>query len=262
MNQLPTLMVAPNGARRTTADHLALPVTIAQIVECAKTCFAAGAEAIHAHVRDENQRHVLDAGLYRELIGEMTVKVPDMAVQITTEAVGRYSPAEQRAVVRDVMPKMVSVALAERARDDDPAQVRKFYHWTAEAGIAVQHIVYSPEELTELARLLDDGVIPAGKLQILFVLGRYARDQQSDPADLRPFLDVLKVAPEVGSQAQWAACAFGRAETACLRRALDLGGAVRVGFENNLYNADGGLARDNAERVAEIKALITDGKWD
>ncbi|MEM8916119.1 MAG: 3-keto-5-aminohexanoate cleavage protein, partial [Pseudomonadota bacterium] len=119
MPPLPTLMVAPNGARRTKADHPALPVTIPEIVATAKACFEAGADGLHAHVRDGDQRHVLDAGLYRELLSELSAQVPDLAVQITTEAVGQYSPPEQRAVVREVMPKAVSVALSEMLSDGD-----------------------------------------------------------------------------------------------------------------------------------------------
>ncbi|MDZ4135170.1 MAG: 3-keto-5-aminohexanoate cleavage protein, partial [Paracoccaceae bacterium] len=51
-------------------------------------------------------------------------------------------------------------------------------------------------------------------------------------------------------------CAFGAAETACLAAAFAQGGKARVGFENSLWHADGSLARDNAERVAAIAALI------
>jgi uncharacterized protein (DUF849 family) len=31
-----------------------------------------------------------------------------------------------------------------------------------------------------------------------------------------------------------------------------------VGFENSLWNADGGVARDNAERVAAIASIAAD----
>ena len=40
-----------------------------------------------------------------------------MVVQITTEAVGRFTPAEQRAVVGAVHPDAASVALAEMVPD-------------------------------------------------------------------------------------------------------------------------------------------------
>lgn len=249
---LPQIMVAPNGARRTKADHPALPVTIPQTVETAKACFAAGAGGIHAHVRDAEQAHVLDAGLYGELVAELARDVPGMAVQITTEAVGRYTPEEQRAVVRAVMPKMVSVALREMIPDGDTKEAARFYQWAHEAQIAVQHILYSPDEVSSLEEFVANGVIPGSDLQCLFVLGRYAKDQESDPLVLLPFLDTLKMS---NLTADWAVCAFGRGETAGLQAAFSAGGKARVGFENSLWNADGTVAGDNAERVRAIAAL-------
>ncbi|MGB0967112.1 MAG: 3-keto-5-aminohexanoate cleavage protein, partial [Halocynthiibacter sp.] len=48
----------------------------------------------------------------------------------------------------------------------------------------------------------------------------------------------------------WTICAFGPNELACARAALQAGGNLRVGFENNLHLPDGTLARDNAELVS------------
>jgi uncharacterized protein (DUF849 family) len=82
------IMVAPNGARKTRSDHSSLPVSIEDTVSEAALCRAVGASALHAHVRGANDEHVLDAGLYRELIAAMAQRVPGMLVQITSEAVG------------------------------------------------------------------------------------------------------------------------------------------------------------------------------
>nr|WP_276562487.1 3-keto-5-aminohexanoate cleavage protein [Hoeflea prorocentri] len=249
-------MVAPNGARRGKADHPALPVTIAETVRAAVSCYEAGAGAIHAHVRDAEGRHVLDAGLYRELIGELASAVPDMAVQITTEAVGRYSPADQRELVRDVMPAHVSVALREMLPDDgERVASRDFYHWAADAGMKVQHILYEAADLASLFSLIGEGVIPAGSLQVLFVLGRYTEGQQSEVADMDPFLAELGLRDGI-EEVDWALCAFGRNETDCLVEAIRRGGKARIGFENNLLNRDGLVATDNAERVRELVAAI------
>ena len=118
---LPRLMVAPNGARRTTADHPAVPVTIPDIVESAVACHAAGAGAIHFHVRDADQQHILDAGLYREALVALRQAVPDMHLQITTEAVGRYSPEQMRQLALDVMPPGISIATSEMIPDRQPS---------------------------------------------------------------------------------------------------------------------------------------------
>lgn len=250
---LPQIMVAPNGARRGKADHRALPITIAEIVATAKSCFEAGAGGLHAHVRDGRGVHVLDAGLYRELIAELAGVCPEMMVQITTEAVGRYSPEEQRQVVVKVLPAAVSVALAEMIPDGETSAAAQFYHWAAETEIAVQHILYSPDDVQRLAGFIASGVIPQAGLQILFVAGRYARNQESDIGDLPAFLTKLA---ETGYAADWALCAFGRSETVCLTEAIRCGGKVRVGFENSLWNENGTMARDNCERVGQIRDIL------
>jgi uncharacterized protein (DUF849 family) len=46
------LAVAPNGARKTKADHPALPMTPEEIAMTAAACHEAGAAMIHLHVRD------------------------------------------------------------------------------------------------------------------------------------------------------------------------------------------------------------------
>lgn len=253
MTPLPRIMVAPNGARRTKADHPALPITIPEIVACGAACHAAGADGLHAHVRDAEGRHVLDAGLYAELLAEFARAVPTMKVQITTEAVGRYTPAEQRRLVETLRPPAVSIALREITAEPDARVTARFFPFCAEAGIAVQHILYDPDEVDRLASLVRGGVVPADGLQLIHVLGRYATGQVSAPADLAA--PVARLAA-TGLAADWAICAFGPAETVILAEACRMGGKARIGFENNLLNADGSVATDNAERVAELAGRV------
>ncbi len=250
------IMAAPNGARRTKAHHPALPMTAGELAITARECLNAGASAIHLHVRDDDGEHCLDAGRYREAIQELRREVGErLLIQVTTEAVGRYRPDEQMAVVREVRPEAVSVGLNELV--PDPAHERAaaaFYAWAAEEGISVQHILYSADDVARFHDLRARGVLPggpsgapaAGRPFVLCVLGRYAADRQSKPADLLPFvqagLDGLV----------WSVCAFGRREAACAVLAATLGGHARVGFENNLHLPDGSVAPDNAALVAAV----------
>jgi len=247
--RLPQIMVAPTGARRGPVDHPALPVTISQIVDEARACFAAGAGAIHAHVRDADGLHTLDAGLYRELLAELEKAVPEMVVQITTEAVGRYTPSEQRALVRELRPAHVSIALREITAGEDEATSRAFYHWAHDAGIDVQHILYTPEEVQRLRDLVARDVVPVDDLEVIFVLGQYSGARDSQPEDLAAYL-----AERTGAlgHAGFTVCAFGQHETACLVEAIRAGGNARIGFENNLLNEDGKPAASNAARVQEL----------
>ena len=245
------IMVAPNGARKTRSDHSSLPVSIQDTVSEAALCRTAGASALHAHVRGANDEHVLDAGLYRELIAEMAQRVPGMLVQITSEAVGIYSPRQQIDCIEAVQPEMVSMCLREISSGfEQPDFARQFFEWCDDHKVHVQHIVFSAEEFRHFLDYRDQGVIPAGHRCVLFVLGRYNVNFQSEPADLEPFLrhDL--------SGLDWFTCAFGQREQECVMAAIEAGGNARVGFENNLYLPNGEVAPNTAALVTSLVDAI------
>ncbi len=243
-------MVAPNGARKTKKHHPALPVSIAETVAEAKSCYAMGASVIHAHVRGEKDEHVLDPGRYRELLEEMRVQVPQMLVQVTTEAVGIYSPLQQADCVKQVKPEMISLAMREMAGvDQDLDFARNFYEWCRSNAVHIQHIVYDDADMERLLHLQKQNVIPAGRLCVLFVLGRFLENREAIPEDIQPFLKLAS-----GIEMDWFVCAFGSHEQACALAAIEQGGHARIGFENNLYHADGSLADNTAALVASLKA--------
>lgn len=89
-------------------------------------------------------------------------------------------------------------------------------------------------------------MIPAEHRCVLFVLGRYNVNFQSEPADLDPFLwhDLAGL--------DWFTCAFGSQEQQCVMAAINAGGHARIGFENNLYLPDGEIAASTAALVSSL----------
>ena len=173
--KLPKLMVAPNGARKIKKDHPAVPLTISETVETAKSCYEAGAGAIHLHVRDKVGQHVLDAGLYKEALNELEHQVPKMHIQVTTEAVGKYSPADMRKLAYDVTPPGVSIGTSELIPSRNPENEDiKLYKYLTEAGTKIQHILYQPEDIDLLINLLNKAEIQINGAWCLFVIGHYS----------------------------------------------------------------------------------------
>lgn len=240
------IAVAPNGGRRTKADHPALPMTADEIAREAAACREAGAAMLHLHVRDADGRHSLDAGLYREAIAGVRGAVGDgVVIQITTESVGLYEPAEQMAVVRAVRPHAVSLALRELApREEDRAPFAAFLAWLNTEHIAPQVILYDRSDVKRLTEWAKAGDFDPRQVSTLYVLGRYRPPTAGAPADLLA----------IGQQSDlafrdWMVCSFGVREIDCVVFASLLGGHIRVGFENNLALPDGSLADSNAAIV-------------
>jgi 3-keto-5-aminohexanoate cleavage enzyme len=245
--------VAPNGGRRTKAEHLALPLTPDELARAAAECLDRGASMIHLHVRDAQGKHCLDAEVYRAAIGRIRETVGDrLIVQITSESLGRYSPDEQKAVVLKSNPEAVSLALREFAPDKaDEQGFGEFLGKLKQMRVWPQIILYSADEAARLGAMRKQGLIPFESLAVLYVLGRSALLRTAAPSDILPFL-----APDMPRFESWSVCAFGRREAACVTVAALLGGHARVGFENNLILPDGVRAASNAELVgAAARAL-------
>ncbi|MEH6473411.1 MAG: 3-keto-5-aminohexanoate cleavage protein [Halopseudomonas sp.] len=255
--QTPSLIiVAPNGARRTKADHPALPITPAEMVDEVAACAAAGAAMVHLHARDSAGRHSLAIADNAAMLQQVNDQLGDqIVVQLTTEAVGIYQPEQQMQLIRELQPEAASFALRELVPDETWLdRGAEFFGWVRNQGILAQYILYSADDLTRYFALLDQGVLPADGHHLLFVLGRYSQDQQSSPQELLPFLQ--RITERATSTAPWALCAFGQQEQQCLAAACSLGGDARVGFENNLLRSDGSQASSNAEQVAQLKQTV------
>lgn len=250
-------MVAPNGARLSTEDHPGVPVTIEQTIETAFACKQSGAHALHAHVRDKQQRHLLDATAYQQLLDLAVSKLgADFPVQITTEAFGLYAANEQIALVKTLKPRFASIALREIIRDGaHVASAQQFYQWCVDEGVGVQHILYGSEDLQQFQAFQSQGVIPASNKAVLMVIGRYTDSNVADKDESINLVNTLAT-----SGFHWMLCAFGNTETDCLVHAATAGGGVRVGFENNLEHPDGTVATNNAERVSALHNALNNDK--
>jgi len=253
---LPNIMVAPNGARRTKTDHPSIPMTRQEIVDTAIACTDAGADGIHLHIRDAEGHHLLDADEYARTLEAIHDVLPELYAQVTSEAAGAYSAIEQQAMMRDLKPDHVSVGMREMVREQsDWPRATGFYEWALEAGVQIQHIVYSSTELQSFLQAVQEGRLPGQHFQLQFVLGNYAGTEISRPENVTHFTDILRSAP-ASLSFDWMLCAFGKEETQCLATAAAQGGKVRVGFENSLWNEDGRSAKDNAERVRIVRNAI------
>jgi 3-keto-5-aminohexanoate cleavage enzyme len=256
MNSL-SIMVAPNGARKTKRDHPRIPILAEEIAQEAAACAVAGAQALHLHVRDDLGEHSLDPTRYLTAMAAVRkVAGEELILQITTESVGRFAPSEQIEVVQAVCPEAVSIAVKELVPDyASETSAAGLYLWAFRNGIAVQHIIYSVKEFAHLLDLIERKIVPGVRHSIIFPLGRYEKNQESDPTELVPLVNMVR---DNGgsSRFDWSVCAFGASETEALVTAAALGGHCRIGFENSFLNADGSTAKGNAERIVDLKKAL------
>ena len=229
-----------------------MPMSARELAECAAGLPDLGVSVLHLHVRDREGRHTLDADTYRAAMRSIAERTGHaLIVQVTTEAVGRYSAGEQMAVVRELRPEAVSLALRELCPDAAAEPVAAdFFAWLAAERIWAQYILHSIDDLRRFEAMRRRGMFADDHPSCLLVLGRYGEQRQGDPSDLDALL--ASVAPGI----PWSVCCFGPRENEAARSALDKGGHVRLGFENNLLLADGRHAPDNAALITQFTATL------
>ena len=252
------LALAPNGAYKQKTDHPQLPLSLDEIVRTAIEAQQAGSSLLHLHIRDKNGLHSLDPEIYKRTIDAIRHQLGHhLVIQITSEAAGQFSPEQQIACIQSVNAECVSIALREIIRDETClAAAQALFDWCATRQSRPQFILYSESDLLSYLEYRKQCIIPSSPHSILFVLGRYAENQNSTKADLAPFLRYIDQI-----HVPWMVCAFGSSEQNCLLYAASKGGHLRLGFENNLLNARGRVANSNIEQLRDISHEARDRNW-
>lgn len=238
------IMSAPNGARRLKSDHPNIPLSPRDMAICAEEIIAAGASILHLHVRDDKGAHSLDVERYRASIAAIRDAVGDkIIIQATSEAVGIYSREEQIAMVKDLKPEAISLALRELCpTDNELKEFSDFINWMTKEHIFPQYILYDEGDYHRFESYRKQGIFQNDRPFALFVLGNY---QGTSPEE-----DVAQLKCRTRQAAfPWAVCGFGTNEINSVTHAVKNEGHIRVGFENNIWRTEGLPLTNNAEMI-------------
>ena len=247
------VMSAPNGARKMKQDHPQLPLTVEELADCAESLVGTGVSVLHLHVRDNTYHHTLNVKTYQSAIKAIKERIGDnLILQITTESVGMYTSQQQIDLVKTLKPEAVSLALQEICPDKaSELNVSKFFRWLRRERIWPQYILYCEDDLIRFNNMRKRGIFCDDYPFCLFVLGRYSESLNGDLSELESFLKKMD-----HDDFPWAVCCFGKNEHNAMVYATEVGGHVRIGFENNLYLSDGVIAENNVELIKQYCSSI------
>ncbi len=250
------IAVAITGSVPKKADNPAVPVTPAEQIDSTGEAFEAGASLAHIHVRDADQQPSSDPALFAAVQEGIRRHCPGMIVQFSTG--GRGRSAGERAAALDLGPDMASLATGSvnfpnQVYENAPALIDEL------AGTMLQHRVKPEIEVFDLAMLynakalLDRGLLEA-PLHVQFVLGIPG----ALPARRKVLEFLLAELNEALPGSTWTAAGIGRHQLEVNRWALELGGHLRTGLEDNVRFDKSRLAASNAELVARLAGLCAD----
>lgn len=244
------IMVAPNGAFAMPKDNPATPISPAAIAAEVIACAAAGASIAHIHARDPDGRPTQSLPVFREIVERIRER-SDIVLQISLGTPGFTVDEALEPIV--LKPEMVSLPLGAFMGSDERAQglVKSMAERVRDAGVTPELSVYGGPMLDGAL-----GLIGAGAVRAPACFGLIMKD----PASMREGADKLTaLSGALPEGARWWFAKGGRFGLGLRALAIELGGNVRVGFEDSVEDFGGGLAPGNAylvERIATLCAAL------
>ncbi len=234
-----------NGNRRPS-EHAALPVGPAELARDAVAVRAAGAGALHLHVKDHDGADTLAADPTAAVLSAVRSAAPGLPVGLTTGAWAAPDPADRLACVASwsALPDFASVNWHEEGADELAELLLRL-------GIAVEAGLWHGDAVAAWggSRVRDRC------LRILIELpdGLDAL-QTATTADLL----LARVRDLIGTRIPVLVHGEGSSAWPAVRYAGAEGLDTRIGLEDVLHRPDGTRAEDNADLVTQARRLLGD----
>ncbi len=272
---------AVTGSVHTPSMSPYLPVTPDQIAEEAIAAVQAGASILHLHARDpKDGRPSSDPEIFMRFLPRIK-QVTDAVINISTGGSSLMSLDDRLAAALRAEPEMCSLNMGSMnfalfPALDRPTQWR--HEWEPKLLEAtrgsifkntfadIEHIIsrlgegcgtrfefecYDVGHLYSLAHLRDRGLV-SGPLFIQFVFGVLG-GIGADPENLT---HMKRIADKLfGDAYAFSVLAAGRHQMPMISMAAAMGGNVRVGLEDSLYDGRQ-LAKSNADQVRRIRTVL------
>jgi 3-keto-5-aminohexanoate cleavage enzyme len=242
------ISVAITGSVPRKAHNPAVPITPAEQIESTQAAFEAGAALVHIHVRNDDETPSSDPDRFARVQEGVRRHCPGMIVQFSTGGRGR-APAE-RASALPLRPDMASLSTGSVnfpsiVYENQPPLVTELAITMKRFGVKPEIEIFDLSHLHGARRLVDAGLMDE-RAHLQYVLGV----QNAMPAQ-RHLLEILvNEGLRLFPQATWTAAGIGRHQGPVTEWAIELGGHVRTGLEDNIRVSHECLVSSNAELVS------------
>ena len=247
------ISVAITGSVPRKKDNPAVPITIPEQVESTQAAYEAGATLVHVHVRNADESSSSDPEKFAALQEGIRKHCPDIIIQFSTG--GRGRSLDQRGAMLYLKPDMASLATGSVnfptiVYENPPDFVRHLAQQMLDYGIKPEIEAFDLAMLYNTVDMVNQGLLkPPPHVQ--FVLGvKHALPAKRDILEF----EVRKLR-EMLPDATWTAAGIGRHQLEVNHWALEMGGHVRTGLEDNIRWDRNTLAESNAQLVKRVAEL-------
>ena len=272
---------AVTGAIHTPSMSEYLPVSASEIAEAAVGAAEAGAAIVHLHARDPRDGRPDQTPEGFEPFLRVIKQRSDCVVNITTGGAPTMTIEERVRPAATWKPEVASLNMGSMnfglfpmlARFDGQLKHQWERDYLANRDIVfrntfgdIEHILttlgangtrfefecYDTAHLYNLKYFFDAGIVKGPLfIQTVFGLMGGIGAHPDDVMHMKRTADRL-----FGDNYRWSVLGAGKNQMAIAAMSAAMGGHVRVGLEDSLWNGPGQLAKSNAEQVARARQII------
>lgn len=247
MTQPLIITAAVDGAETMREHNPNVPYTPEEIAEEARRCREAGASMVHVHGRLADGTPTQSRAVFAQILEKIRER-SDILVQFSTGG-AVWMTVDERIEALDLKPDMATlttgtVNFGEDVFMNSLPMIRQIAERLHAFGVRPEVEIFDTGMVDTALNLLRQGILQ-GPLHFDFVLG-VPGGMGGRPENL----DFLVSMIPAGST--WSVAGIGRFELALAKKAIDMGGHVRVGLEDNVFVRKGVLAQGSWELVAQV----------
>jgi len=272
---------AVTGSIHTPSMSPHLPITPDEIAASAIEAAQAGAAIVHLHARDpKDGRPSQDVALFRQFVPQIAA-ASDVVVNLTTGGAPTMSVEERLQPALQLAPEIASLNMGSMnfGLYEMLGRMKSFRHdWEepylagsddrifrntfkdiafilqscGDNGTRFEIECYDIGHLYTAAHFLERGLIrPPLLIQSVFGIRGGIGNDAEDVLHMKRTADRL-----FGQDYQWSVLGAGRRQMTLATLSAALGGHVRVGLEDSLWDGPGQLATSNAAQVRRIRTIL------
>jgi len=256
MNKKVIITCALTGVLAKKEQCAAIPYSPLEIAEEAERAYNAGAAVVHIHARTPDGGASWESSVFGEIKAEIQKRCP---VILNFSSGGIGLPIQERVQhILDHQPQIAALNMGSMNYAIYSKKAKKFHHdfvftnpfkdieyclrQINEAGALPELECFDVGHIANALPFVDMGILkaPLHFSCILGVLGGIS----TKPGNLKC------MAENVPEGSHWEVIGISRDQWRLIDEALDLGGDIRVGLEDNFYLPSGEMAGSNGDLVA------------
>ncbi len=256
-NKVIITVATTGGVVGTRERNPNVPEQPDEIARAVYDCWNEGASILHIHARDKKGIPTGNPEVYSEIHSKIRALGCDIIIQDTTGTGPQVSPEDKiRCLEANPKPEMASLDMGTMIRNFGPYEgtgdhiygktLENYARKMKDAGVKPCMEVFNPANFREVKNLIAKGIVEKPYFTEIVLGQPYHGGMEATPFYL--FMCLLDL-PEP-QDTLWSVLATGKEELQMTTIGMAMGGAVRVGFEDNLYYGKGEPAKSNAQVVA------------